>query len=203
MGVVSTNSGIKTSKSCICHYFNEHLCITLYAKSVGKGTIFACNNWLCAVQRAHLLLLSCARWAPTCAVAHFISNPYMCPSQHAPPTARIKPLKTGLGRQQCVTGWAPGAVPRESSASSGSPVPFGNTHIVLHVESTCGSPWVYSCLHSQSPVWLCGEEGDTPFLLPLLRYQPTAQIMGANTPINVPMGLLLPSGRNVFPSFMG
>lgn len=60
----------------------------------------------------------------------------------------------------------------ESSASSGSPVPFGNIRIVVRVESTCGSCWVYSCLHSQSPMWLCGGEGDRPFLLPLLGINP-------------------------------
>lgn len=75
--------------------------ITLYAKSVGKGSTFACNSWLCAVQTAHPPLLSCARWAHTCSVAHLISNSHTCSSQNSPPTAWIKPPKTGMGRQQC------------------------------------------------------------------------------------------------------
>lgn len=78
------------------------VCVTLYAKWVGKGTIFACNSLLCAVQTAHLPLPSCAGWAHTCSVPHLSSNSHTCSSQHSPPTAWIKPLKTGMGRQQCV-----------------------------------------------------------------------------------------------------
>lgn len=37
-----------------------------------------------------------------CVVAHLVSPLHTCSSQHSPPTAWMKPLKTGMGRQQCV-----------------------------------------------------------------------------------------------------
>lgn len=93
-GPESLVSAIVSMSTCVC--------ITLYAISVGKGTASACSSLLRVVQTAHLPLPSCTRWAHTCSVAHLFSNSHTCSSQGFPPTAWIKPLKAGMGRQQCV-----------------------------------------------------------------------------------------------------
>lgn len=107
--------------------------------------------------------LTCAPWLT-------LSLTYTCSSQQRASYGLDEATKDRHGQAAvCWLAGLQGLFPMESSASSGSFVPFRSTLIVVHVESTCGSWWVYSCLHSPSPMWLCGEEGGMPFLLPLLR----------------------------------
>lgn len=140
-----------------------------------------------------------AKWAHTCIVAHLVSHSHTCSSQHSPPTAWMKPLKTGMGRQQCVDWLGPRGYSSWKAVLHQAP-------LCLWEHTHCGACWInmwlmLSLFLSPLPIsyvtlwWGRWQAFPSAFA----RYQPSAQKMGANTPIHVLVGLHLPSGKNVLP----